>query len=192
MPESTNRIQIMVAIIGLVGVLGAALISSWPNIFRGRSPGQASTSSSKQVEPAREPKPVSQPGPAHAILNHGTFTNPLRSNRQLYSYDFETSQQLSECSGAADFSFKPNVPNDPRTNISVSTCFKATYAPGFSGRRPWDVPVSEFIGNGQPHPSVSQDEWIPCRTGWGNYCQFALKIESNGDLIIRFTVFNAH
>jgi hypothetical protein len=44
--DSSTRIQIVVALIGLLGVVAAAAISNWSSIFPKRAPTQASTKSS--------------------------------------------------------------------------------------------------------------------------------------------------
>ncbi len=198
------RTQVLIAIIGLMGVLGAALFTNWDKIFPShqdntsqksssssqRTPSQTEKASGPAVKPpskddATEPK---HPSPAYTVLNHGTVRIPLRAGVRLFSYDFERSQQLPECSGDADFFFKPDQPDNPDTKIGVVPCFKATYAPSFLNRRPWDVPANEFIsGKGT---SISQRALIPCRTGRGNYCQFGFTPGSNAYVVLTFTVFS--
>jgi len=214
MTEPASRTQIIIAIIGLVGALGTALLYNWKTIFPKNPVERTSTPSSSPVKPApAEPMPetnsssppepnktppsqpdppVLQPPPAHATLNRGTLKNSLHTGAKLYFYDFEHSQQLTECSGDADFFIKPNNPSNPDTTITVTPCGLAKYAPHSPNRRPWLVPANMFVGRGHKPRPVYQDQWIPCRTGRGNYCQFVLKLEANGDFIIKFGVFAEH
>ena len=61
MPESSQRIAIVVAVIGVIGTLGAALISNWDKIFA-PSPQSARKIDSPQTKQI-EPQPPAEPTP---------------------------------------------------------------------------------------------------------------------------------
>jgi hypothetical protein len=68
MPDSTSRTQIVIAVIGLVGVLTAALISNWDKIFVKNNPVESTHSTvsptavpdSKPVNPTAVPDPTTR------------------------------------------------------------------------------------------------------------------------------------
>jgi hypothetical protein len=68
-PESSARIQIVVALIGLVGVIAAALIANWNGLF-GKSTSTATTVSSSSAPSSTSSSPPAKK-PARAVFSSG-------------------------------------------------------------------------------------------------------------------------
>lgn len=83
--DSSNRVQIIVALIGLVGVIAAALIANWSNIF-GTKPGPP-------------PIPIISKKSERPVHSSGRLT--VRSN---YMCDLDTGTETS--SAGADFQWE--------------------------------------------------------------------------------------
>ncbi len=90
--DSTARVQIIVAVIGLAGVIAAALISNWSTIFKPAQPTPAvtsSTTSGSGTPPKKSERPIHSSG---RLVVRGT-----------YFYDLDTG---TETTAGADFQWE--------------------------------------------------------------------------------------
>lgn len=172
MPDTGYRTQILIAVIGLVGVLGTALISNWGKIFGDKdqlpstakptAPNNDRTAKTQPYKPTKTPR---------MLGGRSVFRSTL-----VRPYDFDTGQELSGPDATADFSFKPSNPSDPNTEMVVVTFNGAKFVPRSPGKFPWEVPDSDFT-KASGINSVPQGTEIACITSKGTYCTFYVKWE---------------
>lgn len=89
--DSAARIQIIIAVIGLLGVVAAALISNWNSIFPKANPAQTPTQSSPGPAPKRGEIPVRSSG---RLVVRGTWQCDLDAGAEVGSGgDFRWDQE---------------------------------------------------------------------------------------------------
>jgi len=171
--KADTRIQILIAVIGLAGLLGAAVITNLDKIaVLFQHPVATLRPGSSSPEKPNTPKTTSNPvaSPGHAMLNQGQFSFNLSSG-PLHYYDFDKSQEFPSEDNSADFFFKPN--STPDGTISVRALGKAMMAQQFSGRQPWELDYPQSFES-QATASIPQNTSIPCITNYGSYCAFSV------------------
>ncbi len=92
--DSSSRVQITVALIGLLGVVATALISNWNNIFPKRSPAPtpsiASSTTSGSAAAKRIERPPQGPEPPKQDSEHPVHSNGHMVIRATYRYDLDS------------------------------------------------------------------------------------------------------
>jgi len=84
--DSNARVQIIIALIGLAGVIATALISNWSHIFSHKAPNIAPTATSPGTQASSGKKPDRPPqGPEHSVHSSGR-----KAIRATYLYDLDT------------------------------------------------------------------------------------------------------
>jgi hypothetical protein len=91
--DSSSRVQIIVAVIGLVGVIATAVISNWGNIFPNKTAGKGTTvtTSTGSGNPKKYERPVHSNG---RLIVRGTFHYDLDDGKETTAgADFWWEQQ---------------------------------------------------------------------------------------------------
>lgn len=108
--DSASRVQVTVALIGLLGVIATALISNWNHIFPRNAPvttasvTPAATSGSapaKKIE--RPPQDTDRPEPGSVRPVHSNGHMVIRAT---YLYDLDSGMQEDVVNGVADLWFE--------------------------------------------------------------------------------------
>src|SRR5437667_12809109 len=108
--KADTNIQILIAVIGLAGILGAAVITNLDKIAAlFQNPIATLRPSSSSTEKPNAPKVISNQNPVatpgHAVLNQGQFSLNSSSGPLDY-YDFDNSQEFPSQDSSADFFFQ--------------------------------------------------------------------------------------
>jgi len=136
MADPNNRTALWIAVIALVGTLGAAVITNWTNIFH----SQASTSPNLPVQPSPDPHPDVPKPPPQLQLAKDSFEFPGDGQKNqnqtigdfcctgetatvqtnmgsalgyIYFYDFRGGINVGNSSAAEDFSVQVSGARDP-------------------------------------------------------------------------------
>ena len=105
--DSATRTQIIVALIGLAGVIATAVISNWSSIFPKKPPAQTTTvtSSTGSATPKKSERPVHSTG---RLTVRGTFSCDLDAGTEttagadfFWEQNSNTERHLSPLNGAS-------------------------------------------------------------------------------------------
>lgn len=155
------------------GLITLVLSLPRPNVFFPATPTPAVTAAPTEGQPV--------------VIGSSSFTNKLHSG-SVYYYDFNKPEQTTNAASGSDFSFTPDNPDDPNTQVSVSPYNGAKFAPRSPGRFPWEVEAGGMT-TAQGVYSVPQRTDIPCLTSIGKYCTFSLDLQNNGDFVVSFKLY---
>ena len=179
-PPNASRTQITIAVLGLVGVLGTAVISNWDKVFN-TDPSPPPTTSPRASPSAR---PASPGLPDHPVIRRGAFRNP---GSRAHYYDLDDGMQGEEPTRTADFLFKLDDPRNPASKVGVAALNGARLAPGAVGVMPWEVASAEFTAS--RGISVAQGARVPCLTSERAYATFLVRADVKGTLYVSFLTY---
>jgi hypothetical protein len=90
--DSSTRVQIIVAVIGLLGVIATAVISNWNTLFPKPATSTSAATSTGSAAGGQPPSPAKRPpkGPGRAVHSQGKL-----EIRGTWSYDLDEGVQAS-------------------------------------------------------------------------------------------------